>query len=74
MEKTNSTWPIPPQLLGEYEKQIGMIFDLGNIMINTTIPANLAITMIIQILWAQLDDMSFLMINMMISMIVPGIA
>jgi hypothetical protein len=42
-------------------------------MINTTIPANLAITMIIQILWAQLDDMSFLTINMMISMIVPGI-
>ncbi len=43
-------------------------------MINTTFPVNLAITLIIQVVWAKLDEMSFLMINMMISMVVPGIA
>jgi hypothetical protein len=43
-------------------------------MINSTFAVNLAITVIIQLVWIQLDDMSFLMINMMISIVVPGIA
>jgi hypothetical protein len=53
---------------------IAEIFNEGKITITYSEWVNFIITLFIQFFWSQLDDLSFLMVNTLISMYVPNVA
>jgi len=53
---------------------IAEIFKDGKITIINSEWGNFIITLFIQFLWSQLDDLSFIMVNTLISMYVPNVA
>jgi hypothetical protein len=48
-------------------------FKGGRTSLTENTPINLVIGFIIQIIWAQLEDISFLAINSMLAIVIPGI-
>ena len=54
-------------------QKLSMILKDGNLHIADNFIGNLIIIILIQYAWTFMDDFSFLLINTMISMSVPGI-
>lgn len=55
------------------EKKIAASFKDNRITFTDEIPLNILIGYIIQLIWNQLEDISFLTINSMISISIPGL-
>ena len=55
------------------EKYIASFFKDGRITFTDYIPLNILIGFLIQFIWMQLEDMSFLTINSFISIMIPGL-
>jgi hypothetical protein len=63
---------VPPQI-GKGLAKLTKAIKGGNLYLVDNFIANFILTLIIQIEWNCLDDLSFMLINTMISMPVPGI-
>ncbi len=64
---------IPPQLTQKFERSAFTYFQGGRLTLTYITPLNIFIGLIVQFLWNHLEDFSFLTINSMISVPIPGI-
>lgn len=54
-------------------QKVGNVIKKGNLVISDNMFANFLLTLLIQLFWLHLDDMSFMLINTLISIAVPGV-
>jgi hypothetical protein len=56
-----------------YELSVANVLQGGRVAFSKNTPANIFIGFWIQMIWINLEDLSFLIINSMISVSIPGI-
>jgi len=71
-QRSSAKKSIPPQII-ESLKFMASRFKDGNLQISDSLAVNFLFSLFIQYIWNMLDDFSFLTINTMISLTVPGI-
>ncbi len=64
---------IPPQLTEKFERSAATFFQEGRLTLTFITPLNIFLGLIVQFLWDYLEDFSFLTINSLISVPIPGI-
>lgn len=64
---------IPPQLTEKFERSAVTFFQGGRLTLTHITPLNVFIGLIVQFLWNHFEDFSFLTINSMIAVPIPGI-
>jgi hypothetical protein len=63
---------IPAQFASESEKQISALFEGSRISLTNRTTINILIGYLIQLVWIQLEDITFLTINSFISIAISG--
>jgi hypothetical protein len=72
-ENTKASGEIPPQYNGNLTIKIANNIKDGRFSFTKIKPLNIFITLIIQYTWSRVEDLSFLTLNSMITILVPGI-
>jgi hypothetical protein len=72
-EYSSSEANIPPQITQSYEQALVAISQGGRIAFTQDTSSNLIIGFAIQMIWIQLEDISFLVINSLVQISIPGL-
>ena len=72
-ENTKASGDIPPQYIGNITMKIANFIKDGRFVFTKIKPLNIFIALLIHYTWGKLEDLSFLTLNSMIAIMVPGI-
>lgn len=73
LENTVIQSEIPPQLTENLQQKVASYLQGGRLSITESTRVNIFLGFLVQFFWGQLEDFSFLTINSMISIMIPGI-
>jgi hypothetical protein len=72
-ENSKASGDIPSQYIGNITLKISNIIKDGRFVFTKIKPLNIFIALLIHYTWNKLEDLSFLTLNSMIAIMVPGI-
>jgi hypothetical protein len=64
---------VPPQFSTDMENKIASYMEKGQLKFSDSMVMNFFLVLLVQIFWSRMNDFSFLTVNTMISLSVPGI-